>query len=165
MQRPWKLRKIVYLDTSSELYHECSTFCKITLSIATLFTMFESHFYIPNRHCNSYVHSNPPNRCKHLISLLFFYYSQWPVIFILKTHHYLWLITSFIYHIYHRILYTRFKVICIGGLFYIWILFQDNKDNIEAQPYQGEFQNTNNTSKESIRIGNHLHRPTSINHS
>ena len=30
------------------LYHECSTFCKITLSIATLFTTFESHFYIPN---------------------------------------------------------------------------------------------------------------------
>lgn len=43
-----EIKEIVYLDTSSELYHECSTFCKITLSIATLFTMFESHFYIPN---------------------------------------------------------------------------------------------------------------------
>ena len=27
---------------------KCSTFCKITLSIAILFTIFESHFYTPN---------------------------------------------------------------------------------------------------------------------
>lgn len=43
-------------------------------------------------------------------------------------------------------------MICIGGLFSIWILFRDNKDNTEAQPYQGEFQNTNNTSKELFHL-------------
>lgn len=51
-----------------------------------------------------------------------------------------------------RILYKCFKIICIGGLFYISILFRDNKDNTEAQPYQGEFQNTNNTSKELFHL-------------
>lgn len=57
------------------------------------------------------------------------------------------MITSFLFLLYItlRILCRGFKIIHIGALHYIGILFQDNKYNIEAQPYQGKLQNINNT--------------------
>lgn len=48
---------------------------------------------------------------------------------------------SFLLYVTLRIIYRCFKITCSGSLYYIWILFQENKDDIEAQSYQGEIQN------------------------
>lgn len=111
------------------------------------------------------------NRCKYLITLFLSWDSKWPVIYwpvILKTHPFM--INYFLFtplllsHLGYYIDFF-FKITCIGGLCYIWILFQDNKEHWSSTISRRHSKYLPLKGVPSIRTGNHWHRLTSINHS